>query len=65
MQRFPISPSSPMRSRISLDRLVRIETEAHNMQVSVAYDVATEKGEDKRRLHKVAQICKNYGQRVQ
>ena len=35
------------------------------MQVLVAYDVATEKDEGKKRLRKVAQICKNYGQRVQ
>ena len=35
------------------------------MQVLVAYDVATEKAAGKRRLRKVAQVCKNFGQRVQ
>ena len=35
------------------------------MQILVAYDVATEKDEGKKRLRKVAQVCKNYGQRVQ
>ena len=35
------------------------------MQVLIAYDVATEKDDGKRRLRKVAQVCKNYGQRVQ
>ena len=35
------------------------------MQVLVAYDVATEKVAGKRRLRKVAQVCKNFGQRVQ
>ena len=35
------------------------------MQVLVAYDVATEKDGGKRRLRKVAQVCKNFGQRVQ
>jgi len=35
------------------------------MQVLVAYDVATEKEDGKRRLRKVAQVCKNFGQRVQ
>ena len=35
------------------------------MQVLIAYDVATEKDEGKRRLRKVAQVCKNFGQRVQ
>ena len=35
------------------------------MQVLVTYDVATEKDDGKRRLRKVAQVCKNFGQRVQ
>ena len=35
------------------------------MEVLVTYDVATDKVEGRRRLRRVAQICKNYGQRVQ
>mgnify|MGYP001139934674 CR=1 FL=1 len=35
------------------------------MQVLVAYDVATDTEDGKRRLRKVAQVCKNFGQRVQ
>lgn len=35
------------------------------MEVLVAYDVATEKDAGKRRLRKIAQVCKNFGQRVQ
>ena len=35
------------------------------MQILVAYDVATEKEDGKRRLRKVAQVCKDFGQRVQ
>lgn len=35
------------------------------MDVLVAYDVSTESKEGRRRLRKVAQVCKNYGQRVQ
>ncbi len=35
------------------------------MQVLVTYDVATEKDGGKKRLRKVAQVCKNFGQRVQ
>ena len=35
------------------------------MQVLIAYDVATEKNAGKRRLRRVSQVCKNYGQRVQ
>ena len=35
------------------------------MQVLVTYDVATEKDDGRRRLRKVAQVCKNFGQRVQ
>lgn len=31
----------------------------------IAYDVQTETAAGRRRLRKVAQICKNYGQRVQ
>ncbi|MGM8838774.1 CRISPR-associated endonuclease Cas2 [Thermus sp. 93170] len=35
------------------------------VDVLVAYDVDTLSEEGQRRLRKVAQICKNYGQRVQ
>lgn len=35
------------------------------MYVLVAYDVATETETGQKRLRKVAQVCKNYGQRVQ
>lgn len=35
------------------------------MWVVVAYDVSTETKPGRRRLRRVAQICKNYGQRVQ
>jgi CRISPR-associated protein Cas2 len=35
------------------------------MMVLVSYDVATSNKEGQRRLRRVAQICKNYGQRVQ
>lgn len=35
------------------------------MQVLVSYDVATEKEDGKKRLRKVAQVCQNFGQRVQ
>ena len=35
------------------------------MIVVVAYDVSTETREGKRRLRRVAQACKDYGQRVQ
>jgi len=35
------------------------------MQVLVTYDVTTETTEGRKRLRKVAQACKNYGQRVQ
>ncbi len=35
------------------------------MDIVVTYDVNTETKEGRRRLRKVAQICKNYGQRVQ
>ncbi len=35
------------------------------MMVLITYDVNTESDEGKRRLHKVARICQNYGQRVQ
>ena len=35
------------------------------MEILVTYDVATETDGGKRRLRKVAQVCKNYGQRVQ
>jgi len=36
-----------------------------NMQVLVTYDVVTETPAGRKRLRKVAQACKNYGQRVQ
>lgn len=35
------------------------------MMVLVAYDVNTESADGRRRLHKVAKTCENYGQRVQ
>ena len=35
------------------------------MNLIVAYDVNTETAEGRKRLRKVALICKNYGQRVQ
>ena len=35
------------------------------MDVLVTYDVNTETKAGRRRLHKVAQTCKNFGQRVQ
>ncbi|MBU1152439.1 CRISPR-associated endonuclease Cas2 [bacterium] len=35
------------------------------MQILVAYDVVTETSAGRKRLRKVAQACKNYGQRVQ
>ena len=35
------------------------------MEVLVTYDVATDRVEGRRRLRRVAQVCKNYGQRVQ
>ena len=35
------------------------------MWIIVAYDVCTETKPGRRRLRRVAQICKNYGQRVQ
>lgn len=35
------------------------------MWVLVTYDVNTETGAGKRRLRTAAQVCKNYGQRVQ
>lgn len=35
------------------------------MNVLVTYDVATETETGQKRLRKVAQVCKNYGQRVQ
>ena len=33
--------------------------------ILVSYDVNTEDNDGKRRLHRVAKVCKNYGQRVQ
>ena len=35
------------------------------MWIIVAYDVTTETKEGRRRLRRVAQVCKNFGQRVQ
>lgn len=35
------------------------------MLILVTYDVSTETSEGRRRLRRVASICKNYGQRVQ
>jgi len=35
------------------------------MWMVVCYDVNTETKEGRRRLRRVAQVCKNYGQRVQ
>lgn len=35
------------------------------MYILVTYDVSTETPEGRRRLHRVAQQCKNFGQRVQ
>ena len=35
------------------------------MWIVVCYDVNTETREGRRRLRRVAQVCKNYGQRVQ
>lgn len=35
------------------------------MEILVTYDVATDTPEGRRRLRRVAQICLNYGQRVQ
>ncbi len=35
------------------------------MDIVVAYDIATESPTGRRRLRKVAQLCLNYGQRVQ
>ena len=35
------------------------------MWVIVTYDVSTETTEGQRRLRRVAQVCKDYGQRVQ
>lgn len=35
------------------------------MEVLVTYDVATDNADGRRRLRRVAQVCKNYGQRVQ
>jgi CRISPR-associated protein Cas2 len=35
------------------------------MLVLVTYDVSTESEGGQKRLHRVAKVCKNYGQRVQ
>ena len=35
------------------------------MIVVVAYDVSTESKQGRRRLRRIAQVCKDYGQRVQ
>jgi CRISPR-associated protein Cas2 len=37
----------------------------HSITVLVTYDVNTETKAGRRRLHRVAQTCKNFGQRVQ
>jgi CRISPR-associated protein Cas2 len=35
------------------------------MMILVTYDVSTETSQGRRRLRRVAKVCKNYGQRVQ
>jgi CRISPR-associated protein Cas2 len=35
------------------------------MMILVTYDVSTETPQGRRRLRRVAKVCKNYGQRVQ
>lgn len=35
------------------------------MYILITYDVNTESSEGRRRLYKVAKLCKDYGQRVQ
>lgn len=35
------------------------------MYILITYDVNTESNEGRRRLYKVAKLCKDYGQRVQ
>ena len=35
------------------------------MEILVTYDVVTETEDGKRRLRRIVQVCKNYGQRVQ
>lgn len=35
------------------------------MLILVSYDVSTETAEGRKRLRRVAKVCKNYGQRVQ
>jgi CRISPR-associated protein Cas2 len=35
------------------------------MRILVTYDVCTETADGRRRLRRVAKVCKNYGQRVQ
>lgn len=35
------------------------------MWIVISYDVTTDTKEGRRRLRRVAQVCKNYGQRVQ
>ncbi len=35
------------------------------MEILVAYDVATDSAEGRRRLRRVAKVCEGYGQRVQ
>jgi CRISPR-associated protein Cas2 len=35
------------------------------LDILIAYDVATESREGQRRLRRVAQVCKDFGQRVQ
>ena len=35
------------------------------MMMLITYDVSTETAKGRRRLHQVAKVCENYGQRVQ
>jgi CRISPR-associated protein Cas2 len=39
--------------------------EDRTVRILVTYDVSTETPEGRRRLRRVAKVCKNYGQRVQ
>lgn len=42
-----------------------VSTRVDAMWIVVAYDVNTETPQGRRRLRRVAQVCKNFGQRVQ
>ena len=42
-----------------------ISEKDHDMWIIVCYDVNTETSAGRRRLRRVAQVCKNFGQRVQ